>query len=172
MSAWSIAARAVRSTWSGPFDAGPLSHPVTVGDALLKLFQTIWRAGVVVVASIVVLAAAVGIYTLLQPAPLRTRIVASARVDAKACGDEFPLLVSFKNNSSETVRSVYFNLEAYTAGRSRNLAKDGYRTSDMIIPPLAESRQCWRLPVVESGTDLRLITYAAEVSSASDDPPF
>ena len=40
----------LRAIWNGPFYAGPLVRPVSVGDAILKLLETIWRASVAIIA--------------------------------------------------------------------------------------------------------------------------
>jgi sugar phosphate permease len=38
------------AVWNGPFHVGPLVRPVSVGDAIMTICQTAWRAAVVVAA--------------------------------------------------------------------------------------------------------------------------
>ena len=39
--------RLTGSIWRGPFYVGPLVRPVSTGDAILKVMETIWRLIVV-----------------------------------------------------------------------------------------------------------------------------
>lgn len=43
--------------WNGPFYIGKLSQPVSVGDAILKVLETLWRTAVIAVIAIAVLIA-------------------------------------------------------------------------------------------------------------------
>lgn len=36
--------RFMRAIWRGPFYVGPLAHPVSLGSAVLKVFEVLWRA--------------------------------------------------------------------------------------------------------------------------------
>lgn len=57
-----------RSVWNGPFYIGPLVQPISLGSALIKVFEVAWRAALISVG--VILAIAIGdlSWSLLAPA--------------------------------------------------------------------------------------------------------
>jgi hypothetical protein len=48
--------RAMRKIWDGPFVTPPISSPVSVGWVLLKVLETIWRLGVILLSAVFLLA--------------------------------------------------------------------------------------------------------------------
>lgn len=40
--------------WNGPFHVGPLERPVSTGDAILKILETAWRAGLLLIAILLI----------------------------------------------------------------------------------------------------------------------
>jgi transglutaminase-like putative cysteine protease len=94
--------------------------------------------------------------------------VAKFVVRHKACTDpEYPVLVSFHNQSDRTVLSVSFSFEAYIRGRSTNLADWNSRKDDQIMKPGETSTSCWALPKLQDDAyeqvhnSNRLAHYAA-----------
>jgi hypothetical protein len=164
------AAAIIRKTWAGPFSAGPLSHPVTVGDALLKLFQTIWRAGVVILASGCIVLSAVWVSVQLQPAPLGSKITSSARVDVRTCGTDRPLLVTFHNGNSVAIQDIAFDFTAREDGRSSNLVRSQFLHSDAIVAAGKTATLCWPMPALERVELGMKVTYGVDISYASSDP--
>lgn len=54
----------VRAIWDGPFKIGELRQPVSVGDVLLKIFETLWRAIICIFTLVLVLGAGLGLWLL------------------------------------------------------------------------------------------------------------
>jgi hypothetical protein len=77
--------RAVRAVWNGPFHIGKLSRPVSVGDVLLKMLETMWRGAIGLIGVVVSVVAAYALWAeVLSPnlfPPLASRIVAKASYD-------------------------------------------------------------------------------------------
>lgn len=48
--------RAMRKIWDGPFVTPAISSPVSVGWVLLKVLETIWRLGVILLSTVLLLA--------------------------------------------------------------------------------------------------------------------
>lgn len=163
-----VTGRILRAAWNGPFHAGPLTHPVTVGDALLKLFQTVWRGLFVLVLLAAAGALALWISTLMQPTPLGEQIDATARVDLKQCGKEQPLFVTFHNRSTRTIEEISFDWIARQKQRSSNLVTGPkYLKSDVIIPPGRTAELCWSMPELEAVEPGAVISYAVDIHYAS-----
>lgn len=164
------AAAILRKTWAGPFYAGPLTHPVTVGDALLKLFQTLWHACVVVVVGGCILFTAVWVSVQMQPPPLASKIHGSALVDVKTCGNHKPLLVTFYNGNGVAIQDIAFDFTAREDGRSSNLVRPQYLHSDTIIPAGKAANLCWPIPALERVEPGMKMTYGVDISYASSNP--
>ena len=77
-----------RIIWDGPFYIGLLTRPISVGDVLIKVLETLWRAAVAVIALVAVLAGAVAAWSLvLEPKffpPLAKRVLATAIYSVEA----------------------------------------------------------------------------------------
>lgn len=166
----SSAARLVRKTWAGPFAAGQLVHPVTVGDALLKLFQLLWRIALIGFALGIALIVAILASAQMQPPPLADSITARVRMDADTCGTEMPLLVTFHNSAPVTVQDIAFDFTAREVGRSTNLVQSQYLHSDVIIPPNNTARLCWVLPSITRMKSSTSIVYGLSIHNASAEP--
>lgn len=68
--------------------------------------------------------------------------------DADRCNEEFPLLVTIRNTSKETVESTSFDLSGFRSGHSAPVYQRGYLDykTDKIIPPGKGYSGCWRVP--------------------------
>lgn len=165
----SVSGRIIRGAWNGPFHAGPLTHPVTIGDALLKLFQTVWRALFILVVLVAVAAMVLWVSTMTQPEPLYKQIYATARVDMKQCNNKKPLFVTFHNRSTKTIGAISFDWIARQNLRSSNLVTGPrFLTSDVIIPPGRTAELCWSVPELEPVNPDAVIGYAVDIHSASE----
>lgn len=184
----------VRSIWNGPFFIGKLSPPVSVGDVLLKIMETVWRLLVAAIGLVLLIALALVAWIyVLEPLlfpPLKDQIYVEASVDdgsgpppinigsasAKAekpfrCSPEFPLKVRFANRSDVSIGKIGFSIEGYARGRSRNLVRNGgWREADAVIPPGYTWTSCWGV-WLEEGVEPSQLTYIVNVSSAEEADP-
>lgn len=163
--------RAARAVWNGPFYIGKLTQPASVGDVLLKILETIWRAIVGLILLIVVASAIGGLWVqVLVPAifpPLKDQIVATAFYDVEGvtpppivqkgsdrpekrfrCSADYPLKIVFRNRSSEPAAEIGFAVEARRPGYSKDLVSYSQSTyeNDYILRPGRAAAQCWALP--------------------------
>ena len=103
----------LRAVWNGPFYIGELAQPVSVGDVLMKVLETAWRAAVIVIVGV---GAAVAwlVYrdhkARSEQAALRDQVVISAIMDVKTCGSTRPISVLIHNRSAERLASVSYSV--------------------------------------------------------------
>lgn len=184
--------RILQAIWEGPFHIGKLSQPVSVGDVLLKVLETIWRAIMVLIALIAATAASLAAWIfVVSPVvypPLADSIVATVAFDDGTgppplyrgidlaglqettfrCSRDYPLKIKLENRSNETVGSVSFVLSARKAGRSDDAVNyGGYRDSSQIIQPDNWWMQCHSLPALNEGFEPRTLEYQIKVSGAT-----
>lgn len=177
----------VRRVWNGPFYIGKLEQPATVGDVLLKVLETLWRAFLVLIAlSLLFLFLTLAWYGVLSPTlfpPLSKSITISATYDAGIapivylgpkpskpfrCTKDYPIKIEFHNTSRTTVRSVAFDISANAQSHSTNLAQfPSYFTSDVVMAPGTGWIQCYNV-LVQTGYDLASLEYQGVVVSASE----
>jgi hypothetical protein len=159
------------SIWNGPFHIGELSRPVSVGEAILKIFESIWRLLVSLIVLISTAAASVALYyRFFQEKPIKTQIMGRVLYDIKACSKEYPLAAIFKNNSNHTVTKIHFKIEINAIGRSSNLnSKNNEYLSDMILPPGAEGGICVSSPALDRPINDAVVFYTPIISYAEFD---
>ncbi len=175
----------LQKVWNGPFYIGALSRPVSVGDALLKTLETLWRAIILILAVLLVAGVALAAwFQAIQPVffpPLEKRILANASFDDGSalipsglgekpfrCAREYPIKVAFTNTSSVTVGSINFSIEGRAANRSTNVVQmAGGHTLDSVIAPGYTTQSCWSV-IVEPGFDPKDLFYEVDVWSASE----
>jgi len=157
--------------WHGPFHLGPLQRPVSVGDALLKLFEVVWKGFVAVIIAVIGAVLSIAVYlNFLQPKPLDKQIQTLARVDRKLCSDpKFPLLVRFTNNSTKTIGLIDFQVEARRWGTTTDLNNDyvGLK-SDTIIPAHEQLAWCYALPENLTGYNPRDLGFTAKINYVNE----
>lgn len=180
--------RILATIWKGPFYIGQLSQPVSVGDVLLKLLETLWRTAIAIVA--VVLIAAAGILAwvyvfeplLFPPAknmieatvtyddgktPLPPAIGAIPQPKTYRCTEDYPLRVSFWNRGKKSVTSINFSIEAYNAGHSTNVIRNGGSfVQDAVIPAKTGWVSCYAATFDTEG-DKRKLQFQAKVYFAA-----
>lgn len=184
----------IHSIWNGPFFIGKLSPPVSVGDVLLKIMETVWRLLVAAIGLVLLIALALVAWIyVLEPSlfpPLKDQIEVEAMFDDGSgpppinispagaqveepfhCSPEFPLKIKFANRSSEPVGRVGFSIEGYEQGRSRNLVRNGgWREADAVIPSGYTWTSCWGV-WLEKGVEPSQLTYVVKVHSADKADP-
>ena len=152
MSGRNVITRMARAIWNGPFAAGPLVRPVTVGDAIAKVFETFWRFTVLLAFLWIVVGGAILIASASDEIISRNNqsksedLTLTVQSTGQVCKDPYPLAVLVKNNSRNTVRGVHFNIEARIPNHSTNLVAPGDYSDDYILTPGATIQACWKLP--------------------------
>lgn len=155
--------------WGGPFKTPPLQHPITVGWVLLKLFETMWRLFLMLVA----IAAAVGAWAWYEQAyPLKDEVKITVLQKSPDCKDpEYPVRVTLENESNKTLGEIDFAFRLYEQGESENIIEGGwdYIESHSILEPNYVLTSCYRMPKPRGNEKGPFyiaadVTYAAEVS--------
>lgn len=188
----------IRAIWNGPFHVGRLSSPVSVGDVLLKILETAWRALVSLIALALAFAAIAASWLLvIEPTvfpPLASKIDASVRYDDGSgpppiriapageagasddepfrCTPEYPFAVRFTNQSSETIGKISFEIEAYRRGYSEPVSSyTPFLESSTIIRPGYWVESCWSGPALPESTTPQGLIYRAEIYRAEKVDP-
>jgi hypothetical protein len=138
---------ATKALWNGPFYVGKLERPISVGEALLKLFETAWRAGVLfIIFWIVVIAAiamGVGIEALRQPNA--KDMTASVRLFDPGCGVEFPITTRVQNRSwFADAKVIHLSVAASRKGSSENLISAPAVDHTALTRPSRSTDLCWQ----------------------------
>jgi len=176
-----------RVIWDGPFYIGPLAPPVSVGDVLLKILETVWRAAIsILVIGLTGIAGILGWTELASPIlfpPLASQVQASAIYDDGAnplppalvvandafrCTSDFPLRIAFSNKSNRTIGQINFSIKGTEPGRTSNVVQNSYwEEADAIIPPGHTWTSCWSVSVpshVQAGD----LLYTVEILGAEE----
>ncbi|MDD3836970.1 MAG: hypothetical protein WCY15_05350 [Phenylobacterium sp.] len=130
-----------------------MTPPVALGDALLKILETIWRTLLIiflgVVGVVVIVAVAAWAQSLRIGEPQLSELQLTIRpYDMKLCDAEFPLFIGIVNKSRRTVKRTYLALEARRPDRSTNLVSYSGQSldNDAIIKPGEGWGNCWSVP--------------------------
>lgn len=102
-----------RAIWNGPFYIGPLERPVSVGDVLMKVLETLWRTGLVIIglaATALVLLLAWTWKTSEEQKRALEQMQISVRYDPDICGADRPLVVTFTNDGRRKITSVSYSV--------------------------------------------------------------
>tara|TARA_R100000935_G_scaffold25798_1_gene45628 strand:+ start:1602 stop:2069 length:468 start_codon:yes stop_codon:yes gene_type:complete len=79
-------------------------------------------------------------------------VVMLATFNDVRCTAEFPILINFINNNSETLLSINFNLGGYRDGYSApNYNSAISYTSDRILASGQNYEACWNIPALKFG---------------------
>lgn len=184
----------ITAIWNGPFYIGKLSQPVTVGDVLLKLLETLWRAVVSVIAILLALGASLAAWIyVIEPVifpPAKGKVEISADYDdgtgvvitnipppgggsyAKQppkpfrCSKDYPIKVTIMNKSRDEITDVTFSLEAFMPNSSRNVIKtSGSYRNDVVLKPKSGWITCYSAEI-EQGFDANSLVFKAKVLDA------
>lgn len=161
--------RAAQAVWSGPFAIGPLTQPISLGAALLRILEVIWKFGIaVLVAGIAALALAAAWETIdrtLNPS-LESQLAAEAHFDPESCSKEFPIVVIVRNRSRRPLASAQIDLVVRQPGRSTNLNKEPSFDWDAIVQPGKANALCYQFPA-DMTDDPKTLEYTVNIWSAS-----
>ena len=169
MSLRDVGRRAARAVWSGPFAIGPLAQPISLGAALLRILEVIWKFGIaVLVAGAAVLALASvwePIDRTLNPT-LESQLAGEAHFDPESCSKEFPIVVIVRNRSNRALASAQIDLVVRQPGRSTNLNKEPSFDWDAIVQAGKANALCYRIPS-DITDDPKTLEYTVNIWSAS-----
>lgn len=90
-------------------------------------------------------------------------------VSVANCGDKYPLLVRFKNNTQKTITKIVWRPSVRRSGHSSELNEYSYideYTNDKILQPGDATRDCWTLPRLKTN-DFRNVIVDIELHSVS-----
>lgn len=159
--------RAARAIWEGPFAVGPLIQPVSLGAALLRVLEVMWKFGIALLtAGAVALALAavwVPIDRALNPS-LTSQLVGEAHFDPASCGKDLPILVILRNRSESVLASAQIDLRIKQSGRSTNLNKEPSLDWDAIVQPGKANALCYGFPS-DIAVDPKTLTYSVDIWS-------
>jgi len=184
--------------WDGPFHVGVLSSPVSIGDVLLKVLETIWRAAALLfllglALAVFVLGAIVWdehLESVFSP-PLESKVSAEVHhyegpmpdgwpllenADGSAgfsvpCMSTYPLSVTFSNESDRPIGRTVFSIVGTYPGRTSNqLDYASNLESDAVILPGYKWQTCYsaRHP---ADVDLSSLNYSAEIIDVQEADP-
>lgn len=157
--------QAANAVWSGPFAIGPLAQPISLGAALLRILEVIWKFSIVALVSGGTVLAAVVVWTAIErklnPA-MESKIDAEVRYDLESCTKDLPILVIVHNGSKQTLASARINLIITQAGRSTNLNMQPSLEWDAIIQPGMFNALCYGMPTSITD-DPKTLEYSANI---------
>ncbi len=161
--------QSARAVWSGPFAIGPIAQPISLGAALLRILEVIWKFGiaalVAAVMAIALVLAGEKIDEILNPT-LESQIVGKALFAPENCSKEFPILVMLHNNSRRTLASARIQLVVTRSGFSTNLNNDDYIFSDAIVQAGKDIGLCYGMPT-NITDDPKTLEYSVKIWDAS-----
>lgn len=114
----------LKAAWNGPFYIGRLQSPVSVGDVLMKVLETLWRGAILCVAAIALFV--VGVLVVAEKdkrasARAVSNTPISISIDTDACPRAAPLLVSVENRSARRIESVAYRVDMIDRATGDNL---------------------------------------------------
>lgn len=141
----------IRAVWDGPFKTPP-QEPITVGWALLKLFETLWRLLVIVILLIALVAAYVW---QAERNPLSSQIGIQLMPASSYCRSKgWPIYALIKNKSSKTIGELGLQFRVYPEGTSTDVVSYDYLQPDLhyILKPGEVFDWCFSMPPLQGGS--------------------
>ena len=163
--------QSVRAVWNGPFNAGPLVRPVSVGDTLAKVLEVLWKAvvaGAAGIAAVFAVAVAWPILTKKTEVVLADKVGISVALDRAACSNpEHPMKVSTYNKSKVTIGRITFHVGVREMNRSTDINAEGVDYySDAVLLPDYWQVSCYPFPESVRNAPKEPLSVALEVKSA------
>lgn len=149
MSMSNIGRQAAKTIWSGPFSVGSLTQPISLGAAILKILEVVWKGIVSLLLGIAAVSILVGAW---QPINLalnpsfESQLVGEAHFDPELCAKDFPIVVIVRNDSKRSLASAQIDLVIRQPGRSTNLNRGPSGDWDAIVKPGKRNALCYSLP--------------------------
>ena len=169
MPARNLIVTSIRKVWAGPFAIGPLIQPISLGAALLRVLEVIWKfavAGAVVVATVFGVIMASDAAKNGDHTSFESQLFTEAGFDPEGCGKETPLAITVRNGSTRTLRAANVEIIVTHPGRSTNLNSSLFSEWDLIVPTGKIGTLCYSYP---SGItdDPKSLEYSATLWSAT-----
>jgi hypothetical protein len=76
----------------------------------------------------------------------RALVQASIEHNSSRCSEEYPLLITWSNNSGDTVKKIWFKVKGFRKGYSDPIYSGFSYESDRIITAGQSWSNCWRIP--------------------------
>jgi len=181
-----------KAVWDGPFYIGPLSQPVSLGDVVLKLLETVWRTAVGVVALVVTSTIGIALWVMVvEPwvyPPAKDKVTIEVSYDdgsasmppainlgpgtdpgaAFRCTEDYPLKIRLSNLSGSPIGNISFSIGARRDGFTRNLIQRGnWLQTDRVLPPNTWWMNCWPVGFSERIEEPISLRFSGAVSAAS-----
>lgn len=163
--------RLLLAIWNGPFYVGPLTRPISLGDAIMKVLETAWRAVVILVCALALL---LGFLFIMDKRDAQRRadrlrdvsVVVSYAADQ--CGESFPVRAVVTNRSSETMGTISYGIELIDPATKANVAPRhferlqtpgnlpaGHSFSRCLTPYFDDSWNATGISQMSPGTEIR-----------------
>lgn len=107
--------RLILTFWHGPFSLGPLTKPVAVGDAVMKVLEVAWKFGFVALNGCIVIVIIVGLAYLAS-------LVEDAQRNQQYASDESARLAAYNPADHVTKRVEYHGKRLHGAKTNRCFA--------------------------------------------------
>jgi len=140
-----------RAIWNGPFYIGQLTRPVSVGDAIMKVLETAWRA-LVIVFALVLACLALIFFTAWRDQAKSEKIRAdvnaatsvSAAANFEACGPAFPIQVRITNAGDRELDYVTFRIKVIDPQDDRDITPSHFinMSTERAIGPRKTLLKC------------------------------
>lgn len=159
-----------RSIWNGPFYIGKLTRPVSVGDAIMKVLETLWRTAI-----ILILAFAAFLAVILGNSWLENRrnadalkhVVVDAHADDSCRQGEFAITI--RNNSKYTLTYVSYRVNMTLNGADVTPEHLRHLWTGSDISPAHSLTTCHSTAWTSYGSPTRYRTEEGTVLGASID---
>lgn len=102
-----------RAIWNGPFYIGPLERPVSVGDVMMKVLETLWRTALVVIGlatTVMLLFLGWSWKTSEDQKRALAQMQISVRYAPDYCGAGKPLLITLTNDGRRKISSASYSV--------------------------------------------------------------
>ena len=168
MSFRDVSWRATKAVWSGPFATGPLVQPISLGAALLRILEVVWKFGIAVM---IAGGGAGALYSIrervdgmLNPT-IDSQLAWEAHFDPESCYKTNPISVTVRNRSNRALESAYIHIVVRKPGRSTDL--NYYENSpdwDAIVQPGKAFSLCYPLPTTIT-EDPKTLEYSVNATT-------
>lgn len=129
-----------RAIWNGPFYIGKLERPVSVGDAIMKILETLWRVGIIGLIGFAALLVALS-YSSWSANQVRDQALADTDIVVRAnfagCPVGSPIEVTLGNRGTKALTFITYNVRIIDPVNGQDLAPMHFKVrshSDRMEP--------------------------------------